>query len=52
MLEVVLKNAEDKYRTKMVIIDGVYSQDGDIAYCSFFWPCFRLWFCSEKQENI
>ncbi|QEM07800.1 aminotransferase class I/II-fold pyridoxal phosphate-dependent enzyme [Mucilaginibacter rubeus] len=31
MLEQVLKNAQDKYRTKMVIIDGVYSQDGDIA---------------------
>jgi glycine C-acetyltransferase len=32
MLEQVLKNAEEKYRTKMVIIDGVYSQDGDIAF--------------------
>lgn len=32
MLETVLKNAQDKYRTKMVVIDGVYSQDGDIAY--------------------
>jgi len=31
MLEQVLRNAQDKYRTKMVIIDGVYSQDGDIA---------------------
>lgn len=31
MLEQVLKNAQNKYRTKMVIIDGVYSQDGDIA---------------------
>ena len=31
MLELVLKNAQDKYRTKMVVIDGVYSQDGDIA---------------------
>jgi glycine C-acetyltransferase len=31
MLEQVLKNARDKYRTKMVIIDGVYSQDGDVA---------------------
>ena len=30
-LEFVLKNSRDKYRTKMVIIDGVYSQDGDIA---------------------
>jgi glycine C-acetyltransferase len=32
MLEQVLKNAQDKYRTKMVIIDGVYSQDGDLAH--------------------
>lgn len=31
MLEQVLKNAQDKYRTKMVVVDGVYSQDGDIA---------------------
>lgn len=31
MLEHVLKNAKDTYRTKMVVIDGVYSQDGDIA---------------------
>jgi glycine C-acetyltransferase len=30
-LEHVLKNVKDKYRTKMVVIDGVYSQDGDIA---------------------
>ena len=32
MLERVLKNAQDKYITKMVVIDGVYSQDGDIAH--------------------
>ncbi|GAA3989725.1 aminotransferase class I/II-fold pyridoxal phosphate-dependent enzyme [Mucilaginibacter dorajii] len=32
MLETVLRNAQDKYRTRMVIIDGVYSQDGDMAY--------------------
>ena len=32
MLELVLKQAQHKYRTKMVVIDGVYSQDGDIAY--------------------
>jgi glycine C-acetyltransferase len=31
MLEQVLKNAQRTYRTKMVVIDGVYSQDGDIA---------------------
>lgn len=32
MLEQVLRNTHDKYRTRMVIVDGVYSQDGDIAY--------------------
>jgi glycine C-acetyltransferase len=31
MLELVLKNAQHQYRTKMVVIDGVYSQDGDLA---------------------
>jgi glycine C-acetyltransferase len=31
MLERQLKDAQDKFRTKMVIIDGVYSQDGDLA---------------------
>jgi glycine C-acetyltransferase len=31
MLEQVLKKAQDNYRTRMVVIDGVYSQDGDIA---------------------
>lgn len=31
VLERILKKAKDSYRTKMVIIDGVYSQDGDIA---------------------
>lgn len=31
-LEQVLKHAQHTFRTKMVIIDGVYSQDGDIAY--------------------
>ncbi|RZL98595.1 MAG: aminotransferase class I/II-fold pyridoxal phosphate-dependent enzyme, partial [Pedobacter sp.] len=30
-LELALKNAQHAYRTKMVIIDGVYSQDGDLA---------------------
>lgn len=30
-LEHVLSLSKDKYRTKMVIIDGVYSQDGDLA---------------------
>lgn len=31
MLERILKEAQPNYRTKMVIIDGVYSQDGDLA---------------------
>ncbi|AZZ58459.1 aminotransferase class I/II-fold pyridoxal phosphate-dependent enzyme [Riemerella anatipestifer] len=30
-LEHILSKSKDKYRTKMVVIDGVYSQDGDIA---------------------
>lgn len=30
-LERILKMSKDNYRTKMVIIDGVYSQDGDLA---------------------
>ncbi|WP_037316001.1 aminotransferase class I/II-fold pyridoxal phosphate-dependent enzyme [Salegentibacter sp. Hel_I_6] len=30
-LEQILSVAQDKYRTKMVIVDGVYSQDGDLA---------------------
>lgn len=30
-LEHILSKAKDRYKTKMVIIDGVYSQDGDIA---------------------
>lgn len=30
-LDRILATAKDTYRTKMVIIDGVYSQDGDIA---------------------
>jgi glycine C-acetyltransferase len=30
-LERILRTAKDSYRTKMVIVDGVYSQDGDIA---------------------
>lgn len=30
-LENVLKNAQQAYRNKMVVIDGVYSQDGDMA---------------------
>jgi glycine C-acetyltransferase len=31
MLENILKQAQFTYRTKMVVIDGVYSQDGDLA---------------------
>jgi len=30
-LERILNDVQSRYRTKMVIIDGVYSQDGDIA---------------------
>lgn len=30
-LERALSNAQSKYTTRMVIIDGVYSQDGDLA---------------------
>ncbi|MDQ1095952.1 MULTISPECIES: aminotransferase class I/II-fold pyridoxal phosphate-dependent enzyme [Chryseobacterium] len=30
-LEIILKAAQRQYRTKLVVIDGVYSQDGDIA---------------------
>lgn len=30
-LEKVLKKVKDKYNTKLVIVDGVYSMDGDIA---------------------
>lgn len=30
-LEKVLKNVRDQYKTKLLIIDGVYSQDGDIS---------------------
>jgi len=30
-LERALVDAKDKYRTRLVIIDGVYSQNGDIA---------------------
>lgn len=30
-LEDILKRVKDQYRTKLVIIDGVYSQDGDLA---------------------
>lgn len=30
-LETVLKRVKDKYRTKLIVVDGVYSMDGDIA---------------------
>ena len=30
-LALVLQDAKNKYRTKLVIIDGVYSQDGDLS---------------------
>ncbi|MCT2409353.1 aminotransferase class I/II-fold pyridoxal phosphate-dependent enzyme [Chryseobacterium antibioticum] len=31
-LEHILKTSENQYRTKLVVIDGVYSQDGDISH--------------------
>lgn len=31
VLEKTLQESRDKFRTKLVIVDGVYSQDGDIA---------------------
>lgn len=31
MLEMALKDAQFKYRNKLVIIDGIYSQDGDMG---------------------
>ncbi|WP_326983974.1 aminotransferase class I/II-fold pyridoxal phosphate-dependent enzyme [Chryseobacterium sp. MYb264] len=31
-LEHILKISEDKFRTKLVIVDGVYSQDGDTSH--------------------
>jgi glycine C-acetyltransferase len=31
MLERILQNTSGEYRTRLVIIDGVYSQDGDLA---------------------
>jgi len=31
-LEKALQRAKDKYRTKLVVVDGVYSMDGDIAH--------------------
>ncbi|CAM4207931.1 glycine C-acetyltransferase [Pedobacter westerhofensis] len=30
-LELILKDAKDRYRTRFVVVDGVYSQDGDLA---------------------
>lgn len=30
-LERALKRSQDKYRTRLVVVDGVYSMDGDIA---------------------
>lgn len=31
-LEHILKTSKDKFRTRLVIVDGVYSQDGDVAH--------------------
>jgi glycine C-acetyltransferase len=30
-LDITLKNVKNKFRTKLVVIDGVYSQDGDLS---------------------
>lgn len=30
-LEHILRMSKDKYRTRLVVVDGVYSQDGDLA---------------------
>lgn len=30
-LELILRDARDKYLTRFVVVDGVYSQDGDLA---------------------
>lgn len=35
-LEKVLVKVKDKYRTKLIVVDGVYSMDGDIA------PLYRI----------
>lgn len=40
-LELVLKEAKDKYKTKLVIIDGVYSQDGDLSKLLEIITCCR-----------
>jgi len=41
-LERILKDSKDKYRTKMVIVDGVYSQDGDLA------PLDKIWELTQR----
>lgn len=33
-LELILKSAREEYRTRFVVVDGVYSQDGDLARLS------------------
>lgn len=45
-LELVLKDAKDKYKTKLVIIDGVYSQDGDLSKLP------EIIACCHKHEAI
>lgn len=40
-LDLVLRDAKDKYLTKMVIIDGVYSQDGDLSKLPEIIACCR-----------
>jgi glycine C-acetyltransferase len=36
-LERILKDARDKFRTRLIIIDGAYSQDGDLAKMREIW---------------
>lgn len=40
-LEHILKTSENQYRTKLVIIDGVYSQDGDVSHVEEIYKLVR-----------
>lgn len=46
MLERVLRDVQYKYRNKVVIIDGVYSQDGDMA------PVKEMLYLCRKYEAL
>jgi glycine C-acetyltransferase len=43
MLERVLKEAQDKFLTRIVVIDGVYSQDGDLAHMDEIYKLTKLY---------